>query len=90
MSELIAGLPDPPPPVEPKVATAVILWRDGPRGREAYWVRRGALRFAGGFYAFPGGRLDPQDARVPVPGLAGEEAAQVACAARVLQRASRA
>ncbi len=82
MSELIDGLPPPPPPVEPRVASAVILWRDGPHGREVYWVQRGALRFAGGFYAFPGGRLDDADARVPVPGLSGRRAALAACAAR--------
>jgi glyoxylase-like metal-dependent hydrolase (beta-lactamase superfamily II)/8-oxo-dGTP pyrophosphatase MutT (NUDIX family) len=45
-------------------------------------VKRGALRFAGGFYAFPGGRLDPEDARVEVPGFTGDEAALRACAAR--------
>ena len=82
MSELLPGLPAPPPPPEPIVASAVILWREGPRGREIYWVRRGALRFAGGFLAFPGGRLDEEDARVPVPGLGGEEAALITCAVR--------
>lgn len=86
MSQLLPGLrwPAPPPPAEPLVAAAVILWRPGPRGRELYWVRRGALRFAGGFQAFPGGRLDPADARLPVPGAAGPEAALLACAAREL------
>ena len=82
MSELFPGLPEPPPPSEPRVASAVILWRDGRRGREIFWVKRGALRFAGGFYAFPGGRLDEADRRVPIPGLAGDEAALAACAAR--------
>ncbi len=83
MSELYPGLPEPPPPSEPRVASAVILWRDGPRGRELFWVKRGnALRFAGGFYAFPGGRVDDADADVPVPGLSGEAAALAACAAR--------
>ena len=82
MSELIPGLPAPPPPAEPRVASAVILWREGPRGREVYWVRRGALRFAGGFYAFPGGRLEDEDSRVPVPGLDGQRAALATCAAR--------
>jgi 8-oxo-dGTP pyrophosphatase MutT (NUDIX family) len=66
MSELIDGLPPPPPPVDPLVASAVILWREGPRGREVYWVRRGTLRFAGGFQAFPGGRLEDEDALVGV------------------------
>jgi len=37
----------------------------GPRGR-GLWVRRGdQLKFAGGFYAFPGGRVDVQDSAVP-------------------------
>ncbi len=85
MSELYPGLPAPPPPAEPRVAAAVILWRDGPRGRELFWVKRaGALRFAGGFQAFPGGRVDDGDADVPVPGLGGEAAALAACAAREL------
>jgi ribonuclease/clavin/mitogillin len=83
MSEYFPGLPEPPPPPEPRVAAAVILWRDGPAGRELYWVQRaGALRFAGGFYAFAGGRLDEADQRVAVPGLEGESAALAACAAR--------
>jgi glyoxylase-like metal-dependent hydrolase (beta-lactamase superfamily II)/8-oxo-dGTP pyrophosphatase MutT (NUDIX family) len=67
------------------VATAVVLHRDGPEGREVLLVRRGTeRRFAGGFHAFPGGRLDPEDARVPVEGAAGEDAALVVCATREL------
>jgi glyoxylase-like metal-dependent hydrolase (beta-lactamase superfamily II)/8-oxo-dGTP pyrophosphatase MutT (NUDIX family) len=85
MSFAYPGLPPPPPPPEPVVAAAVILWRDGPDGREVFLVRRGAeRRFAGGFHAFPGGRLDPEDLAVPVEGAAGEAAALVACAAREL------
>jgi glyoxylase-like metal-dependent hydrolase (beta-lactamase superfamily II)/8-oxo-dGTP pyrophosphatase MutT (NUDIX family) len=67
------------------LATAVILHREGPAGREVFLVRRGdARRFAAGFHAFPGGRLDPADGATPVPGLAGEAAALVACAVREL------
>ncbi len=85
MSESYPGLPGPPPPPEPRVASAVILWRDGPDGREIFWVRRDArLSFAGGFHAFPGGRLDPEDASVPVPGVSGPQAALAACACREL------
>ncbi len=85
MSHAYPGLPPAPPPSSPVVATAVVLWRDGPRGREVLLVRRGAeRRFAGGFHAFPGGRLDPEDADVPVPGASGEEAILVACATREL------
>jgi ribonuclease/clavin/mitogillin len=48
-----------------------------------FWVLRGAnVGFASGFRAFPGGRLDPDDARVPVPGRSGELAALTACAVR--------
>ncbi len=83
MSEAFPGLPEPPPPGAPRTASAVILWRDGPRGRELFWVKRGgALRFAGGFYAFPGGRLDDADREVAVPGFSGEAAALRACAVR--------
>ena len=85
MSFATPGIPAAPPPPEPVVATAVILFREGPDGREVLLVRRGAeRRFAGGFHAFPGGRLDPEDAQVPVAGAAGEEAMLVACAAREL------
>jgi len=77
--------PPAPPPPTPVVATAVVLHRDGPHGREVLLVRRGAeRRFAGGFHAFPGGRLDPEDPLVPVKGADGEEAALVACATREL------
>lgn len=85
MSEAFPGLPPPPGPPEPRPASAVILWREGPKGREVFWVRRGeGLSFAGGFYAFPGGRLDRADAAVAVPGLSGREASLVACACREL------
>jgi glyoxylase-like metal-dependent hydrolase (beta-lactamase superfamily II)/8-oxo-dGTP pyrophosphatase MutT (NUDIX family) len=82
MTANFPGLPA-PPPTEPVPAAAVVLWRDGPDGREVVLVRRGReLAFAGGWHAFPGGRLDPADRDVRVPGLAGLEAALVACAVR--------
>jgi glyoxylase-like metal-dependent hydrolase (beta-lactamase superfamily II)/8-oxo-dGTP pyrophosphatase MutT (NUDIX family) len=85
VSHAYPGIPPAPPPASPLVATAIVLWRDGPGGREVVLVRRGAeRRFAGGFHAFPGGRLDPEDALVPVPGARGEDAALVACATREL------
>lgn len=85
MSELVHGLPPPPPPAPPRASAAVVLWRDGPEGREVFWVRRATgLRFAGGFHAFPGGAVDAADRGVPVPGLAGEEAIHVAAACREL------
>jgi len=85
MSEAMPGLPAAPPPPPPRPAAAVILWRGGPDGREVFWVRRGqGLKFAGGFHAFPGGRVDDDDQHVPVPGLSGQEAAHVAAACREL------
>jgi glyoxylase-like metal-dependent hydrolase (beta-lactamase superfamily II)/8-oxo-dGTP pyrophosphatase MutT (NUDIX family) len=46
-------------------AAAVILYRYAP-DLEVFWVRRGSsMMFQGGFQAFPGGQLDPnEDARV--------------------------
>jgi glyoxylase-like metal-dependent hydrolase (beta-lactamase superfamily II)/8-oxo-dGTP pyrophosphatase MutT (NUDIX family) len=85
MSEAFEGLPPAPPPPRPRPAAAVILWREGPEGREVFWVRRGeGLKFAGGFHAFPGGRVDEADRRVPVAGLDGDEAAHAAAACREL------
>lgn len=85
MSFAYPGLPPAPPPTRPFLATGVIVHRDGPGGREVLLVRRGAeRRFAGGFHAFPGGRLDPGDRDVPVAGASGDEAALVACATREL------
>jgi glyoxylase-like metal-dependent hydrolase (beta-lactamase superfamily II)/8-oxo-dGTP pyrophosphatase MutT (NUDIX family) len=63
----------------------VVLWRRsaGGDGIEVFWVRRSEqLAFAGGFYAFPGGKIDPQDRAITVRGADGEAAAQVACACR--------
>ena len=56
----------------PKSAAAIILIREKPR-LETFWMRRAPhMAFQGGYYAFPGGQLDPnEDARV--------------CAARELQ-----
>ena len=44
-----------------KSAAAVVLVREKPQ-LEVFWVRRSANRvFQGGFYAFPGGQLDPSE-----------------------------
>src|SRR5262249_48997072 len=49
----------------PRSAAAVILVRETPE-LEVFWVRRAPqMMFQGGFYAFPGGQLDPnEDAQV--------------------------
>lgn len=85
MSEAIAGIPAAPPPARPRDAAAVIMFRRAAAGLEIFWLRRGArLSFAAGFYAFPGGALDPDDATVPVEGAEGLDATLRVAAAREL------
>jgi len=50
-------------PVEPKPASSVLLVRAGSQSpAEVYMIRRQkSMRFLGGFYAFPGGKVDPED-----------------------------
>jgi 8-oxo-dGTP pyrophosphatase MutT (NUDIX family) len=55
------------PPVEPKPAASVLLVREAAPGSaeplEVYMIRRQkTMRFLGGFYAFPGGKVDETDA----------------------------
>ena len=72
----------------PKDAAAVILLRHctDPTNPEVFWVRRGEkLAFLGGFYAFPGGQLDPADAETRVENCNdAETASTISCAAREL------
>ena len=71
----------------PSVRTAASVVLHRPDGR-IFWVRRGEqLRFAGGFYAFPGGAVDLDDAALPLANgdhLDATEAPSVAAAAREL------
>jgi 8-oxo-dGTP pyrophosphatase MutT (NUDIX family) len=50
-------------PVVPKPAASVLLVRSGSGApAEVYMIRRQkSMRFLGGFYAFPGGKVDPED-----------------------------
>ena len=68
-----------------RTAASVVLHR--PDGR-VFWVRRGEqLRFAGGFYAFPGGAIDLDDSALPLANgdhLDAIEAPSIAAAAREL------
>lgn len=87
MSEMIAGIavPDPQPPAATRDASAVVLFRKAGRGAEVFWLKREAkLAFAGGYYAFPGGKVDKADASIPVEGATGLEATLRATAAREL------
>ena len=72
----------------PKDAAAVILLRQNtdPANPEVYWVKRSdKLAFLGGFHAFPGGQIDPDDAQVQVRNAPNPEtAAMISGAAREL------
>ena len=74
----------------PKDAAAVILVREVEGSDDApqiFWARRSErMAFLGGFYAFPGGQRDAEDAETPLENCAddGETAAMIACAAREL------
>jgi 8-oxo-dGTP pyrophosphatase MutT (NUDIX family) len=62
----VPGADGPKAPVEPKPAASVVLVRDAPAGSpeplEVYMIRRNRnMRFLGGYYAFPGGKVDPGD-----------------------------
>src|SRR2546427_1884883 len=53
-------------PVEPKPAASVVLVRDAQPGApepiEVYMIRRNrSMKFLGGYYAFPGGKVDSAD-----------------------------
>ncbi|MEU4964937.1 NUDIX hydrolase [Streptomyces smyrnaeus] len=51
-------------PVTPRRAATVMLLRDSPEGPAVHMLRRRAsMAFAGGAYAYPGGSVDPRDAR---------------------------
>src|SRR5437867_7778552 len=55
-----------PVPVEPKPAASVVLVRPAPPGAseaiEVYMIRpQRSMKFLGGFYASPGGKVDPAD-----------------------------
>ncbi|HUE80850.1 MAG TPA: MBL fold metallo-hydrolase [Pyrinomonadaceae bacterium] len=72
----------------PKDAAAVILLRSNtdPFDPEVFLVRRGQqLAFLGGFYAFPGGQLEPTDQHARVENCNDAEiATMISCAAREL------
>ena len=65
-------------------SAAIVLVRGHGRGLEVFWVRRSdAVSVQPGFWAFIGGKLDAQDASLPLAGVedAAERAAR-ACAIR--------
>ena len=72
----------------PKDAAAVVLLRHNTDllNPEVFLIKRSEkLAFLGGFYAFPGGQLDSDDAEVNVEGCSDRDsAAAISCAAREL------
>lgn len=54
----------PRPAATPRPAASVVLLRDTPAGPEILYLRRSPdLKFMGGYWVFPGGRIDPGDHR---------------------------
>jgi endoribonuclease LACTB2 len=73
----------------PKDAAVVILVRERAQAAAApqvYWAQRSErMAFLSGFYAFPGGQRDAEDAEVRVENCSdAETAAMISCAAREL------
>ncbi len=68
--QLLSSLGTPPGPPKLRPSAAVVPWRLDDHGDvEVYWVRRNpALRFMGGWHAFPGGGLSRRDAALPLRG----------------------
>lgn len=59
-------------PSPPRAAATVVLVRPGPVGPEVLLTQRPAtMAFAAGIHVFPGGRVDPDDARPKHPLAAG-------------------
>ena len=83
-----AAIGPPNPAAVPKDAAAVILVRTDDAGNtpQVFWARRSErMAFLGGFYAFPGGQRDAEDAETRVENCADtERAAMISCAAREL------
>ena len=75
MSEALEGVPAMPVEVaKPRDAALAIPWRRGAKGVEVFWVKREkTLRFGGGFYTFPGGKVDRADGAIPVAGAGALE-----------------
>jgi glyoxylase-like metal-dependent hydrolase (beta-lactamase superfamily II)/8-oxo-dGTP pyrophosphatase MutT (NUDIX family) len=73
------------PAIRRSLAAAVLLVRQVPT-LQVYWVERAAsLAYLGGFHAFPGGRVSPEDGEVTVAGADDpDEARMRAAAAREL------
>ncbi len=74
------------PPATPRDAAAMILLRE-PDDPKVFWVKRSyQLAFMGGFHAFPGGKLDAEDAAIPLANcpedVGGKSAAIRVCAIR--------
>jgi 8-oxo-dGTP pyrophosphatase MutT (NUDIX family) len=72
-------------PVEPKPAASVLLVRPAPSNQqpiEVYMIRRNkGMKFLGGYYAFPGGKVDVADGSAASAacchGLSAEEAEKI-------------
>ena len=71
--------PTPEPQIVGEAATVVVL-RDGPAGPEALLLERLSTGSFGGAWAFPGGRVDPEDSLPEDPARDGEASSGAALA----------
>ncbi|HEY0888831.1 MAG TPA: NUDIX domain-containing protein [Nocardioides sp.] len=77
-------------PVVPRDAATVLLLREGADGPEVYvMVRRTSMAFAGGMVAFPGGRVEPEDAAELPDDWPGRMSCEASVAAAVVGAAIR-
>jgi glyoxylase-like metal-dependent hydrolase (beta-lactamase superfamily II)/8-oxo-dGTP pyrophosphatase MutT (NUDIX family) len=69
---------------QPRSSAVVLLVRGHGEALETFWARRSdAVSYMPGFRSFVGGTLDPQDAELPIDGVApGPERELMACALR--------
>ncbi len=79
----MSGDPAPATPAVPRPAASVLLVRDAASasGVDVYMIRRNrGMKFLGGFYAFPGGKVDAADsddaALARVRGISADDAAR--------------
>lgn len=72
---------------EARPASTVVLIRDGEDGLETLLLKRNqALLFAGGFWVFPGGAIDPAD--IEAAGDDMEQAARIAAVREAVEEAN--
>ncbi len=69
-----------------RAAVAVVLWRECAGAVQVYLAQRSpSLRFLGGYWSFPGGRVEGSDGVVEGPGVGDIKGVEIACAIREIR-----